>query len=67
MDMKLGGWGQLLPTILKVTSRSSGVIQSQIEKYWFMDMKLGGWGLESIVDAENVEGHQGHPRSNDVK
>ena len=31
MDMKLGGWGQLLmPNILKVTSRSSGVIQGQM-------------------------------------
>ena len=31
MHMKLGGWGQLLmPKILKVTSRSAGVIQGQM-------------------------------------
>jgi len=31
MDMKLGGWGQLLtPKFLKVTSSSSGIIQGQM-------------------------------------
>jgi len=41
MDMKLCGWGQLMmPKILKVTSRSSGVIQGQMGKHWCMEMKL---------------------------
>jgi len=40
MDMKLGGWGQLwMPTILKVTSRSSGVIQGQMRSNG-VNMKL---------------------------
>ena len=31
MDMKLGGWGQLMmPKILKVTLRSAGAIQGQM-------------------------------------
>jgi len=38
MDLKLGGWGRLLmPKILKVTSRSSGVIQGQMGKHWCME------------------------------
>ena len=45
MDMKLGGWSKPSgPEILKVISRSSGVIQGQIAKHGRMDLKLGGWG-----------------------
>ena len=34
----------MMPTFLKVISRSSGVFQGQMVKHWSMDMKLGGWG-----------------------
>ena len=45
MDMKLGGWDQLLMSkILKTTSRSSGSSKVKWGKHWCMDMKLGGWG-----------------------
>ena len=41
MDMKLGGWGRfMMPTILKVISRSPRVIQGQVGR----DMEFGGWG-----------------------
>ena len=46
MDMKLGGWGQLMmPKILKVTLRSAGVIQSQMRSNWGKLGKIkGNWG-----------------------
>ena len=41
IDMKLGGWGQLLmQTILKVTSRSLGVIQGQLRSN---GVNIGVW------------------------
>ena len=41
MDMKLGGWGQLLMLkIVKVTSRSSGVIQGQMRS---KGVNIGVW------------------------
>ena len=41
MDMKLGGWGKLLTSRkLKVTSRSSGVIQGQMRS---KGVNIGVW------------------------
>ena len=69
MDMKLGGWGQLLvPTILMVTSRSSRAIQGQMRLNGIKVYGHETWWVGSIVDAENFEGNfkviRGHPRSN---
>ena len=44
MEVKLGGWSRHpIRKMLKVSSRSPGVIQDQMAYHCCMDLKLGGW------------------------
>ena len=44
MEVKLGGWSRRpMRKLLKVSSRSPGVIQDQMAYHCCMDLKLGGW------------------------
>jgi len=58
--MKLGGWGQLfMPKILKVTSRSSGVIQGGVNiGVWTWNL-VGGVNWWRQKFWRSLQGHQG--------
>ena len=55
MGVKFSGWGRRpMPTILEVSSRSSGVTQGQIRIVCRMEVKLGGWRYRPMPNILEV-------------